>query len=164
MQPKLLSISNCVLVQLFGWDLKSLWQTASKHWCHVLLRAGRLAEAHESYRYMMDISDDAMKASCLDWSIGKYSVASPCYNSHPHLTQLSSKIALKAEMLPSPRTNTTGLSSYTRQRSTWILQPTPSLPNVVWQTRETCYGRMRFLMRKRCNTIYCFLLTAHFRD
>ncbi|OAX35520.1 hypothetical protein K503DRAFT_802760 [Rhizopogon vinicolor AM-OR11-026] len=51
-------------VVLFGWDLKSLWETANKKRCHALLRAGRLTEAHGAYRYMMDMSDEATTASC----------------------------------------------------------------------------------------------------
>ncbi|OAX32503.1 hypothetical protein K503DRAFT_843217 [Rhizopogon vinicolor AM-OR11-026] len=57
--------------ELFGWDLKSLWETANKKQCHALLRAGRLTEAHEAYRYMMDMSHKATTASYRDWSIGK---------------------------------------------------------------------------------------------
>ncbi|KAG1791546.1 uncharacterized protein HD556DRAFT_642316 [Suillus plorans] len=55
-------------VVLFGWNLKELWQIASQRRCDALLRAGMPREAHESYRYMMDMSDEATKASCLDWS------------------------------------------------------------------------------------------------
>ncbi|KAG2339145.1 hypothetical protein BDR05DRAFT_968226, partial [Suillus weaverae] len=57
-----------VFVVLFGWDLKSLWLTAHQHCCHSLFRAGRREEALRSYRHMMDESDEATKASCLDWS------------------------------------------------------------------------------------------------
>ncbi|KAG2137140.1 uncharacterized protein EDB93DRAFT_1330725 [Suillus bovinus] len=57
-----------VFVVLFGWDLLSLWRTAYQNLCRVLLRAGRHAEALKSYRCMMDESDEATKASCLDWS------------------------------------------------------------------------------------------------
>ncbi|OAX35388.1 hypothetical protein K503DRAFT_773522, partial [Rhizopogon vinicolor AM-OR11-026] len=57
-----------IFVVLFGWDLKSLCQTGNQNRCDALLRAGRLPEAHEAYRHMMDISDEATKASCLDWS------------------------------------------------------------------------------------------------
>ncbi|KAG2356034.1 hypothetical protein BDR07DRAFT_1424360 [Suillus spraguei] len=53
---------------LFGWDLKSLWENANKKKCDALLRAGRLGDAVESYRYMMDVSDETMKARCLEWS------------------------------------------------------------------------------------------------
>jgi hypothetical protein len=56
--------------QLFGWDLKSLWLTANQKRCHALLEAGKLAEAHEAYRYMMDMSDEAKTVNCSDWSIG----------------------------------------------------------------------------------------------
>ncbi|KAG1800334.1 uncharacterized protein HD556DRAFT_1028494 [Suillus plorans] len=57
-----------IFVVLFGWDLKSLWQTAHQNRCNVLLRAGRLPEAIEAYRYMMDRADEATKARCIDWS------------------------------------------------------------------------------------------------
>ncbi|KAG2345354.1 hypothetical protein BDR05DRAFT_133832 [Suillus weaverae] len=57
-------------VVLFGWDLESLWRTANQKRCDTLLRAGRLREAHESYQYMMDMSDEVTKANYLDssWS------------------------------------------------------------------------------------------------
>ncbi|KIK45230.1 hypothetical protein CY34DRAFT_801852 [Suillus luteus UH-Slu-Lm8-n1] len=55
-------------VVLFGWDLESLWQTANENLCHTLLHAGRLSEALESYRYMMDMSDETTRANCLRWS------------------------------------------------------------------------------------------------
>src|SRR6267154_2547480 len=74
------------------------------------------------------------------------------------------RTSLQAEMLPSPRKNTTTLSSYIPQRSTWILQPILSLPSAVRQSQEKCYGKMRFLMRKRCDGIYCVLASAQFRD
>ncbi|OAX34763.1 hypothetical protein K503DRAFT_868710 [Rhizopogon vinicolor AM-OR11-026] len=57
-----------VFVVLFGWDLKSSWQTATQQRCHALLRAGRLGDAHEAFKHIMDISDEATKASYLDWS------------------------------------------------------------------------------------------------
>src|SRR5258708_7417937 len=63
--------------QICGWDLKSFWKTTNKKRCHALLRAGRLTEAHEAYRYMMDMSDEATTASYRDWSIGKSLVTSP---------------------------------------------------------------------------------------
>ncbi|OAX39467.1 WD40 repeat-like protein [Rhizopogon vinicolor AM-OR11-026] len=57
-------------VVLFGCDFTSLWQTANQKRCHALLRAGKLAEVLEAYRYMANMSDESMKASCLNWSIG----------------------------------------------------------------------------------------------
>ncbi|KAG2346036.1 HET-domain-containing protein [Suillus weaverae] len=57
-----------IFVVIFGWDLKSLWLTAHQNWCRSLFLAGRLAEALKSYKHMMDESDKATKASCLDWS------------------------------------------------------------------------------------------------
>ncbi|KAG1726887.1 uncharacterized protein EDB91DRAFT_1350447 [Suillus paluster] len=56
------------LVVLFGLDLEPLWQIANQKRCDALLRAGRLREALESHRYMMDTSDEPTKASCFDWS------------------------------------------------------------------------------------------------
>jgi len=57
-------------VVLFGCDFTSLWQSANQKRCHALLRAGRLVEVFEACRYMADMSDETMKASCLDWTIG----------------------------------------------------------------------------------------------
>jgi len=86
-QPKMFFMLKCVMiVQLFGWDLQSLWQSANQKRCHALLMAGRLSEAHKAYRYMMDMSDEVTKASCLDWSNGKRSVMSPAYNPHPRFS------------------------------------------------------------------------------
>ncbi|KAG2091495.1 uncharacterized protein F5147DRAFT_439431 [Suillus discolor] len=55
-------------VVLFGWDLKSLWETANKKRCFALLRARELGEASEAHRYMMDKCDESTKANCLGWS------------------------------------------------------------------------------------------------
>lgn len=55
-------------VVLFGWDLKSLWQKAHQKRCDARLWAGRLEEALQSFRHMMDTTDNDTKASCLDWS------------------------------------------------------------------------------------------------
>ncbi|KAG0703991.1 hypothetical protein DFH29DRAFT_1039962 [Suillus ampliporus] len=57
-------------VVLFGWDLKSLWRDARQKRCDALLLAGRLQEALESYRDMLDQSDEKTMACCLDWSNG----------------------------------------------------------------------------------------------
>jgi WD40 repeat protein len=54
-------------VVLFGWDLKSLWQTANKQRCHALLLDDQAGTAFEAYRYMMDMSDEPTKAIFLDW-------------------------------------------------------------------------------------------------
>lgn len=55
------------LVVLFGWDLETLWQIANGQLCLALVRAGRLAEAFESYRSMIDASDEITKASLRAW-------------------------------------------------------------------------------------------------
>ncbi|KAG0698212.1 WD40-repeat-containing domain protein [Suillus ampliporus] len=62
---------------LFGWDLKSLWQTANKQRCVALFRAGQVGAALESYRYMMDMSDEPTKAIFFSFFTGKSSVMSP---------------------------------------------------------------------------------------
>ncbi|KAG0708171.1 hypothetical protein DFH29DRAFT_1065883 [Suillus ampliporus] len=55
------------LVVLFGWVLESLWQNTHRFRCDALRQAGRLEDALESYRRMMDVIDERTKASCLDW-------------------------------------------------------------------------------------------------
>ncbi|KAG2345397.1 hypothetical protein BDR05DRAFT_998531 [Suillus weaverae] len=72
-------------VVLFGWDLKSLWETANKKRCLALLQANRLGEALEAHRYMMDKCDESTKANCLDWSTGKFSVMLITLQSSPAL-------------------------------------------------------------------------------
>ncbi|KAG2143535.1 uncharacterized protein EDB93DRAFT_1251951 [Suillus bovinus] len=59
------------LVQLFGWDLKSVWLTVHQKRCHALLWAGKLNDAMASYRYMMDNIDETTKVSCLECINGK---------------------------------------------------------------------------------------------
>lgn len=54
-------------VVLFGWDLKSLWQTVNQQRCHALLLDDQAGTAFEAYRYMMDMSDESTKAIFLDW-------------------------------------------------------------------------------------------------
>ncbi|KAG2136120.1 uncharacterized protein EDB93DRAFT_1106989 [Suillus bovinus] len=61
-------------VVLFGWDLKSLWQTANQQRCHALVRAGKVGATLEAYRYMMDMSDEPTKAIFRAWVPGKSSV------------------------------------------------------------------------------------------
>ncbi|KAG1785217.1 WD40-repeat-containing domain protein [Suillus plorans] len=52
---------------LFGWELESLWQTANEKLCFALLKAGRLGEALESYKYGMDASDEATRSGLRAW-------------------------------------------------------------------------------------------------
>lgn len=54
-------------VVLFGWDLKSLWQTANQQRCHALVRSGKVGAAFEAYRYMMEVSDEPTKAIFRAW-------------------------------------------------------------------------------------------------
>ncbi|KAG2357071.1 hypothetical protein BDR07DRAFT_396678 [Suillus spraguei] len=54
------------LAGLFGWDFKSLRLTAHQKRCDALFRADRFQDALNSYRYMMDTSDDITTANCLD--------------------------------------------------------------------------------------------------
>ncbi|KAG2335859.1 hypothetical protein BDR05DRAFT_205929, partial [Suillus weaverae] len=56
------------LVVIFGWDLKSLWLTAHQKRCLAFLSAGKVNEALESHKSMMDNIDETTKASCFDWS------------------------------------------------------------------------------------------------
>jgi tetratricopeptide (TPR) repeat protein len=48
-----------------------LWQIVNQKRCHALLKAGRLVEAQEAYRYMTDMSDEATTVCCHDCFIGK---------------------------------------------------------------------------------------------
>lgn len=81
MQLKVTLISRACILQLFGWNLKSLWQTANKHRCEALLSAKKHEEALQSYQYMMNMSDETMKASCFDWSTSKSPVIQISNNS-----------------------------------------------------------------------------------
>jgi hypothetical protein len=45
--------------------------------CQAFLSAGKIDEALEAHKYMMDAIDETAKASCLDWSNGKLSVTLP---------------------------------------------------------------------------------------
>ena len=75
-------MSSMDFMQLFGCDFTSMWQTANQQRCHALLRAGKIAEVFEACRYMADMSDESMKASCLDWTISKSSAMLPSFNVH----------------------------------------------------------------------------------
>ncbi|KAG2130300.1 uncharacterized protein EDB93DRAFT_84338 [Suillus bovinus] len=57
------------LVVLFGWDLKSLRLTAQLKQCQVFLSAGKIDEALESHKSMMDnVNKTTTKGSCVGWS------------------------------------------------------------------------------------------------
>jgi hypothetical protein len=58
--------------QLLGWDLKSLWHTANQQQCYALFRAGCFRAAVESYQFIMDKTDDDMKAGFRAGFTGKY--------------------------------------------------------------------------------------------
>jgi hypothetical protein len=75
-QPKVISCSTVCFPQLFGWDLKSLWQTVNQQQCHALFRAGSFRAAIESYQSIMDKIDEDLKADLRAWFAGKYSVMS----------------------------------------------------------------------------------------
>jgi hypothetical protein len=64
-------------VQLFGWDLKSLWLTAHQKRCQAFLSTGKVDEALESHKYIIDNIDKTTKVSCLDWCTGKSSEMLP---------------------------------------------------------------------------------------
>jgi hypothetical protein len=77
MPLKILSCSTACFPQLFGWDLKSLWQTANQQHCYALFRAGSFGAAIESYNSIMDKIDEDMKADFRTWFICKYFAISP---------------------------------------------------------------------------------------
>ncbi|KAG1793101.1 uncharacterized protein HD556DRAFT_1527625 [Suillus plorans] len=58
------------LVVLFGWDLKLLWLTAHQKRCQAFLSSGKVDEALESHKSMVNNIDETTKARCLDWSTG----------------------------------------------------------------------------------------------
>jgi len=51
-----------------------MWQAAHQNQCRAFLQAGKLVEAHGAYTYMVDMYDEATKASCIEWSTGECSV------------------------------------------------------------------------------------------
>lgn len=56
-----------VFTELFGWDLKSLWQITIQQRCLALLRANRHGEALEFFHSVMEKSDETTKASLRAW-------------------------------------------------------------------------------------------------
>ncbi|KAG2127425.1 hypothetical protein BD769DRAFT_1460493, partial [Suillus cothurnatus] len=56
-----------VFTLLFGWDIDALWQTSNKKLILVLLGAGKLGEAFESYHFTMNASNKATKANLHSW-------------------------------------------------------------------------------------------------
>ncbi|KAG0695826.1 hypothetical protein DFH29DRAFT_1005099 [Suillus ampliporus] len=69
-----------IFVVLFGWNLKSLWQTAHQNWCHALLRAAFKNECSALYAAhgVIDLAakgDTALAAGNYDRAIELYSVA-----------------------------------------------------------------------------------------
>ncbi|KAG2066426.1 WD40 repeat-like protein [Suillus decipiens] len=54
-------------VALFGWDLKSLWQTANQQQCYALFRAGKFGAAIESYQSIMDKVDEDVMVDLRVW-------------------------------------------------------------------------------------------------
>lgn len=155
--------------QLFGWDLKASWQTANQNLCDALRLVGRLKEAHQAYKYMMDICDEATKASCLDWSTGKCLVCHQAtFIPHMYFTQLSRKNAMRfmsrGVTLPLLQAHMTGLSSYTLQRSILILRPIASLQTAAKQSWGRCYGMKRSSMLQRYYIVYRFVATQAHSD
>ncbi|KAG2055120.1 WD40 repeat-like protein, partial [Suillus hirtellus] len=66
-QPNIISCSPACFLQLFGWDLKSLWHTANQQQCYALFRTNSYRSALESYQSMMDKIDEDMKADLCAW-------------------------------------------------------------------------------------------------
>jgi hypothetical protein len=71
----MLCVTEC-FVQLFGWNLKSSCLTVHQNRCQAFLLAGQSDEAFEAHKCMMDAIDGYAKASCLNWSNGKFSATS----------------------------------------------------------------------------------------
>ncbi|KAG1896237.1 WD40-repeat-containing domain protein [Suillus fuscotomentosus] len=71
--PQYIHLIYADFVMLFGWDLESLLLTTHQKRCQAFLSAGKLDEALEAHKYMMDAIDDIAKGSCLNWSNGKSS-------------------------------------------------------------------------------------------
>jgi pentatricopeptide repeat protein len=59
------------LWQLFGWDLKLLWQNTRKQLICELVRTGRFGEAFTTYESMIEICDEAAKSSLRAWFASK---------------------------------------------------------------------------------------------
>ncbi|KAG1817504.1 uncharacterized protein BJ212DRAFT_1299062 [Suillus subaureus] len=148
-------------VVLFGWDLESLWKNANQRKCDALLRAGRLGEAVESHRYMMEISDEAMKASCLEWSTGKSSLISPGLSS-----SRACKLAFMRKCNALYAANgvvelaTSGDAAFAEKDYDRAIElysaaiELDSATDTIFANRSKarllkCYGRMHFSMRKR---------------
>jgi hypothetical protein len=62
---------SCAFLQLFGWDIGTLWETCNKKLILALLGAGKLGEAFESYRSAVGASDEATKASLHTWILSE---------------------------------------------------------------------------------------------
>jgi cytochrome b len=95
-----------------------LWQNANQKRCDALRGAGRVEEALESFRYMMNMIDENAKARCFGWSNGKSGVHIVTQALIPtrftqHLSRNTAPSILLTEMLPSLQTITTGLLTYT---------------------------------------------------
>jgi hypothetical protein len=95
-QPKILSCpTTCFFPQLLGWDLKSLWHTANQQQCYALFRAGSFRAAVESYQFIMDKTDDDMKAGFRAGFAGKpFGNVSPSLFTLINCTSLSSQVKL----------------------------------------------------------------------
>ncbi|KAG1827643.1 hypothetical protein DFJ58DRAFT_880423 [Suillus subalutaceus] len=127
------------------WDLESLWQKAHQKHCDALLRAGKLQDAVKSFRYMIHNIDDTTTGNWFEWSNGKLGLS----------RKNAARPSLPAEMLPSLQAIATGLSTYTRRRSTYLLHPMLSLQIVVrksWEkamdgsTSRCAEGAMAFIV------------------
>ncbi|KAG2142854.1 heterokaryon incompatibility protein-domain-containing protein [Suillus bovinus] len=56
------------LIVLFGWNFKTLWLTAHQKRCQAFLSSGKIDEALESHKSMMNTVNETTEAGCLDWS------------------------------------------------------------------------------------------------
>jgi hypothetical protein len=83
-------------MQLFGWDLETLWLNANQQQCHALFRVGRIGAAVESCQSTMDKSDEDTKARLSEWFTGKSSAMPP--NLILKRTSLSSPVRTKCAL------------------------------------------------------------------
>lgn len=76
-----LRVCSGIFWQLFGWDLKLLWQNAHKQLICELVRTGRFGEAFTTYESMIELCDETTKPSLRAWFASKSSVMSHhCYD------------------------------------------------------------------------------------
>jgi len=112
------------LLQLFSWDLESLWQNANRTRCDPIV-----IEAIESLRCMMEMANKVAKCSCLEWSTGEYFLLNvlniDIYTSIDKLSSMSASYAV------SQRQKRLLLQTTMRGLINCILQPSGLTPHAT---------------------------------